>query len=173
MHTFFKNLALVICVGAVCVGFPLGVTKIITGNVIQGNALILFVGAIAISMFRLAAYYHKRHIHVNLFGITGAVIAALSGVSFVLVYGLADSITFLTLALITLTLGAHALCEDKFSFMLQKTAIAVAIISVAFLKTTLLLSIGLAITFCLFLLSFFFHVPKKETATKENIADAS
>lgn len=157
MHKFIKNLLFVLIVASTSIGLPYGISTITSGDTQQELIITVATLIIAVLSVIFAAYYHKRNIHINGLGIVGAIATAIVGVYLMITLGNVDSITFLKIGIITITLGLHAMVTEKFGFFMQKAGIGVAFISLAFLNSIAALSIGIAVTSACFCLSIFFN----------------
>lgn len=157
IHKFIKNLLFVLIIGSASIGLLYGISILMGGETRRGIVVTIIAFVIAVLSFIFAAYYHKRDIHVNGYGIIGAITAAIIGIYYMVTSGSVDSITFLKIGIISVTLGLHAMATEKFGFFMQKAGIGVALISLAFCNSVTTLGIGIAGTFTCFCLSIFFN----------------
>lgn len=158
MHQFLKNLIFIIAVSAVFIGIPFGISKLVAHNFVSGSIMIGIAGLVSVLSLKIAAYYHNRKVDVTLIGYLGGLFALAGGNYAMIAFGLTDPVVFFKLFIIAIAIGLHSLVKTKDAFLMQKVALAIALISVAFFQTLLLLGIGAGVVVILFLISFALHV---------------
>lgn len=161
MHQFLKNLVFVVAVNATFVGVPFGVSKLVGhAFVFGGISASASVLILAISMW-IAGYYHNRSIDVTGVGYFVGLLSLVGGSFAMITYGFVDTVVFSKLFIIAVALFFHTLTDVKSVFWVQKVALSVAFISVAFLSTLPLLGLGATITFVLYIVSIVLHTKNK------------
>lgn len=161
MQQLIKNLAFVTLLNAALIGIPFGVSELVSHTSIFGGIITSISILILVLSFWVAAHYHNSNVDVTGFGYFVGFLTAMGGCSAMIIYGLVDIIVFSKFFVVAIALFFHTLVDIKAAFWMQKAALAVAFLSVAFFSTLLLLGMGAGITLLLFIGSIVLHAKDK------------
>lgn len=167
MHQLLKNLVFVVAANAAFIGTPFGVTKLVSQDFLLGGVSASVSVLILATSLWVAVNYHNHNVDVTGLGYFGGLLTVIGGSSAMLAYGFVDTIVFSKFLIIAIALFLHTLIDAKNAFWMQKAALAVALLSVAFFSTLPLLGAGAGTTLLLFIISIVLHAKGKNQESRE------